>query len=108
MTVDDGEMNDMYAALTDTTVNIGSTVSVGTLRHAESRVGWMENGWLGPLIARPLAGSQDLRDKERFSKGTCIFKVTPQRYRYQRMYKAGCTGEKDKETQGSGTDRECH
>ena len=25
MTVDDGEMNDMYAALKDTTVNIGST-----------------------------------------------------------------------------------
>ena len=55
MAVDDGEMNDMYAALTDATVNIGSTVSVGTLRHSESRVGWMENGWLGPLIARPLA-----------------------------------------------------
>jgi len=26
MTADDGEMNDMYAALTDATVNIGSTV----------------------------------------------------------------------------------
>lgn len=29
MAVNDGEMNDMYAALTDATVNIGSTVSVG-------------------------------------------------------------------------------